>query len=68
MTAFSCQYSDLNRFPVQSLCDAENDLKKGNFDPILTQNWVIWTPILCFRGQITKITPKMDSLTQNHTF
>ena len=38
--------------------------KKVDFDPILTQKRVILLPILRFMGQITQITPKMDSLTQ----
>ncbi len=42
--------------------------KKIDFDPILTAKRVILPPILGFRGQITKTTPKMDSLTQKYTF
>jgi hypothetical protein len=38
--------------------------KKVDFDPILTPKRVILTPIMGVRGQITKISPKMDSLTQ----
>ena len=40
--------------------------KKVDFDPILTQKRVILTPIMGVRGQITKISPKMDSLTQKN--
>ena len=37
-------------------------LKKVDFDHILTPKRAILTPFGGFRGQITKITPEMDSL------
>ena len=51
---------------MQHLCDAQNDIQKIDFGPILTPKRVILAPILRFRGQITKITPEMDSLTQKN--
>jgi hypothetical protein len=36
--------------------------KKVDFDHILTPKRAILTPFGGFRGQITKITPEMDSL------
>ena len=48
-----------------SFGNAQNDLKLNvDFDLILTPKRVILTPILGFQAQITKITPKMDYLTQ----
>ena len=49
---------------MQRLCVDQRDIQKIDFGPILTPKRVILAPILWFRGQITKITLEMDSLTQ----
>ena len=38
--------------------------KNMDFDIILTQKWVILAAILNYMGQILKMTPEMNSLTQ----
>jgi len=42
--------------------------QKVDFDQILTKKWVFLTPILKFWGQITKITPYINSLATKHIF